>query len=150
MHMGFALCSRPGHNRDQNGASASSNDPGRTRTYNPRLRKPMPYPLGHGASRLTLAGEVCKQSARFLTFFPPRDPAKQSWCFSSRQGGRCWVCPLLLLWLLWVLCLRDRSFFLPRQRLQTLNLAIAVLIRAGPLQKIELLREGGIEIAQFL
>ena len=25
------------------------NDPGRTRTYNPRLRRPMPYPLGHGA-----------------------------------------------------------------------------------------------------
>ena len=28
---------------------AQSNDPGRTRTYNPRLRRPMPYPLGHGA-----------------------------------------------------------------------------------------------------
>ena len=26
-----------------------SNDPGRTRTCNPRLRRPMPYPLGHGA-----------------------------------------------------------------------------------------------------
>ena len=26
-------------------------DPGRTRTYNPRLRGPMPYPLGHGATR---------------------------------------------------------------------------------------------------
>ena len=26
------------------------NDPGRTRTCNPRLRRPMPYPLGHGAS----------------------------------------------------------------------------------------------------
>ena len=25
-------------------------DPGRTRTCNPRLRRPMPYPLGHGAS----------------------------------------------------------------------------------------------------
>ena len=25
------------------------NDPGRTRTCNPRLRRPMPYPLGHGA-----------------------------------------------------------------------------------------------------
>ena len=24
-------------------------DPGRTRTCNPRLRRPMPYPLGHGA-----------------------------------------------------------------------------------------------------
>ena len=26
------------------------NDPGRTRTCNPRLRRPMPYPLGHGAT----------------------------------------------------------------------------------------------------
>ena len=26
-----------------------TNDPGRTRTCNPRLRRPMPYPLGHGA-----------------------------------------------------------------------------------------------------
>ena len=26
-----------------------SNDPGRTRTCNPQLRRPMPYPLGHGA-----------------------------------------------------------------------------------------------------
>ena len=27
----------------------TTNDPGRTRTCNPRLRRPMPYPLGHGA-----------------------------------------------------------------------------------------------------
>ena len=27
----------------------TKNDPGRTRTCNPRLRRPMPYPLGHGA-----------------------------------------------------------------------------------------------------
>ena len=26
-----------------------ANDPGRTRTCNPWLRRPMPYPLGHGA-----------------------------------------------------------------------------------------------------
>ena len=26
------------------------NDPGRTRTCNPRLRRPMPHPLGHGAN----------------------------------------------------------------------------------------------------
>ena len=30
-------------------ATYCSNDPGRTRTCNPRLRGPMPYPLGHGA-----------------------------------------------------------------------------------------------------
>ena len=29
---------------------SSTNDPGRTRTCNPRLRRPMPYPLGHGAT----------------------------------------------------------------------------------------------------
>ena len=29
--------------------SNRENDPGRTRTCNPRLRRPMPYPLGHGA-----------------------------------------------------------------------------------------------------
>ena len=29
--------------------SENQNDPGRTRTCNPRLRRPMPYPLGHGA-----------------------------------------------------------------------------------------------------
>ena len=28
---------------------AEDNDPGRTRTCNPRLRRPMPYPLGHRA-----------------------------------------------------------------------------------------------------
>ena len=31
------------------------NDPGRTRTCNPRLRRPMPYPLGHGASAYNLS-----------------------------------------------------------------------------------------------
>jgi hypothetical protein len=31
-------------------AFVESNDPGRTRACNPRLRGPMPYPLGHGAS----------------------------------------------------------------------------------------------------
>ena len=29
--------------------SQNNYDPGRTRTCNPRLRRPMPYPLGHGA-----------------------------------------------------------------------------------------------------
>ena len=32
------------------GKAEKRNDPGRTRTCNPRLRRPMPYPLGHGAS----------------------------------------------------------------------------------------------------
>ena len=29
---------------------SNGHDPGRTRTCNPRLRGPMPYPLGHGAA----------------------------------------------------------------------------------------------------
>ena len=33
--------------------TGSGHDPGRTRTYNPRLRRPMPYPLGHGATERT-------------------------------------------------------------------------------------------------
>ena len=37
------------------GRSANLSDPGRTRTYNPRLRRPMPYPLGHGARQQFLA-----------------------------------------------------------------------------------------------
>ena len=31
--------------------SLGKSDPGRTRTYNPRLRRPMPYPLGAGQGR---------------------------------------------------------------------------------------------------
>ena len=35
----------------------AKDDPGRTRTCNPRLRRPMPYPLGHGAFwRLSIRG----------------------------------------------------------------------------------------------
>ena len=35
--------------RYSSGMESSGIDPGRTRTCNPRLRRPMPYPLGHGA-----------------------------------------------------------------------------------------------------
>ena len=43
-----------------------SNDPGRTRTYNPRLRGPMPYPLGHrttwhGPASITSASRATSQ-----------------------------------------------------------------------------------------
>ena len=38
----------------------SHNDPGRTRTCNPRLRGPMPYPLGHGA--VNKRQRDCKQT----------------------------------------------------------------------------------------
>ena len=37
-----------------------TNDPGRTRTCNPRLRRPMPYPLGHGAR--------CQMSAQCTSY----------------------------------------------------------------------------------
>ena len=40
-------------------------DPGRTRTYNPRLRGPMPYPLGHGATCKSL--ELCPDNTLLLT-----------------------------------------------------------------------------------
>ena len=36
--------------REKEDDASGVNDPGRTRTCNPRLRRPMPYPLGHGAS----------------------------------------------------------------------------------------------------
>ena len=39
------------------------NDPGRIRTCNPRLRRPMPYPLGHGAY----------SDAVTMDFFSPRE-----------------------------------------------------------------------------
>ena len=38
---------------------ACDNDPGRTRAYNPRLRRPMPYPLGHGACACWHAPKKC-------------------------------------------------------------------------------------------
>ena len=46
-------------------------DPGRTRTCNPRLRRLMPYPLGHGAMffRETLFGRKCT----FCLFFIARN-----------------------------------------------------------------------------
>ena len=40
-------------------------DPGRTQTYNPRLRGPMPYPLGHGATCKSL--QLCTHSTLLLT-----------------------------------------------------------------------------------
>ena len=45
-----------------------TNDPGRTRTCNRRLRVPMPYPLGHGAAN--------KHDARMQTNASRRNTAK--------------------------------------------------------------------------
>ena len=36
----------------------SGDEPGRTRACNPRLCRPMPYPLGHGASCFAAAGRA--------------------------------------------------------------------------------------------
>ena len=55
------------------GYTSNTNDPGRTRTYNPRLRRPMPYPLGHGADE--------HEKRMFDTVFPIvsiGDPAAQA------------------------------------------------------------------------
>ena len=45
-----------------NDAEVDAYDPGRTRTYNPQLRRPMPYPLGHRTS--------CGRQPDLLYLFP--------------------------------------------------------------------------------
>ena len=49
------------HKDDSGDRQVRHPDPGRTRTCNPRLRRPMPYPSGHGAMffRETLFGLNC-------------------------------------------------------------------------------------------
>ena len=46
------------------------NDPGRTRTCNPRLRRPMPYPLGHGASCVQARFLFCNANQTMMTRAP--------------------------------------------------------------------------------
>ena len=57
-----------------------SNDPGRTRTCNPRLRRPMPYPLGHRASELfhkmSMLGYPCNTSEMHQ---PGIEPGSHRW-----------------------------------------------------------------------
>ena len=43
-----------------------TNDPGGTRTCNPRLRRPMPYPLGHGANELHRSQKHIRLKQHFL------------------------------------------------------------------------------------
>ena len=43
----------------------TKNDPGRTRTCNLRFRRPMPYPLGHGASEALRRSIVCVYTAEW-------------------------------------------------------------------------------------
>ena len=65
----------PGNASLQVAMGQHSNDPGRTRTCKRRLRRPMPYPLGHGASCL-LSGVHCRpQKVRIDG--PPPGPAFQ-------------------------------------------------------------------------
>lgn len=56
---------------------SDTNDPGRTRTCNPRLRRPMPYPLGHGA--------FCSRSTIRFGFLVA--PPKATFCNWERLGG---------------------------------------------------------------
>ena len=54
-------------------AESMQNDPGRTRTCNPRLRRPMPYPLGHGANAqdgsTSFQRSVCMRAATCCMFW---------------------------------------------------------------------------------
>ena len=54
-------------------------DPGRTRTCNPRLRRPMPYPLGHGARQKLHKHDLFNTSYPGFPPYPdnaaPRPPA---------------------------------------------------------------------------
>ena len=52
-------------------------DPGRTRTCNPQLRRPMPYPLGHGATCLCLCRKTSNTTA--LDVFPAITDETASW-----------------------------------------------------------------------
>ena len=90
-HEGDAESTREENDSGHSSASCSlrqmrAYDPGRTRTCNPRLRRPMPYPLGHGAcdarartmpSGVLPPSNTC-QSQRICLSFPScsfHDPA---------------------------------------------------------------------------
>ena len=69
-------------------------DPGRTRTCNPRLRRPMPYPLGHGA-------DIPTQPLHQLWCTPPQVSSSVALRLSRGEIsapplGPCRVCTLLV------------------------------------------------------
>ena len=51
-------------------------DPGRTRAYNPRLRRPMPYPLGHRTSDLYLCYDLLGLGSLWYSLRGPRAPIR--------------------------------------------------------------------------
>ena len=63
-------------------ADMHENDPGRTRTCNPRLRRPMPYPLGHGA-RCMFEGAVWQLLYLWVE-------SSRGWCYRISQGRWKW------------------------------------------------------------
>ena len=78
-------------------------DPGRTRTCNPRLRRPMPYPLGHGAMFLYLwiqwqrkAGPVAVSPFSSAVRVPSllRGPRGTVW-LSPLEGSAAWPVGLM-------------------------------------------------------
>jgi len=74
------------------------NDPGKTRTNNPLLRRPMSYPLGHGALKRLLKQHVLKTanrntnhkraSATVVLIFPRVRLRGFSFSGGKRDGGQ--------------------------------------------------------------
>ena len=56
--VGCTTCTRPRRGVRMSAKGGLANDPGRARACNPRLCRPMPYPLGHGASCFAAAGRA--------------------------------------------------------------------------------------------
>jgi hypothetical protein len=67
------------HTNTQTFTSTLQVDPGRTRTCNPRLRRPMPYPLGHGA--------WCSQSVASTAWKYPEGVWRNGSASDSRSEG---------------------------------------------------------------
>ena len=69
------------------GAVRHFNDPGRTQACNPRLCGPMPYPLGHGASRIA-GGHTVTNGPDLLRPPTSNAPATLVIRAAGRAGGR--------------------------------------------------------------
>ena len=82
-------------------------DPGRTRTCNPRLRRPMPYPLGHGAMWKPCAGSKIDDfgpsmgvwTLNFLFCgFETEDSDRPGGCQFGGSLGMVWGCLVGCFW----------------------------------------------------
>ena len=58
-------------------------DPGRTRTYNPRLRGPMPYPLGHRTSDVFLTPPASKSAPCWFLVYMRQSTCTKPLSFSA-------------------------------------------------------------------